>query len=40
MQVTSREEEARAYVERSELTGSISTKNLTFRYPRKSDQII
>ena len=26
MQVTSREEEARAYVERSELTGSISTK--------------
>ena len=34
MKVTSREEEARAYVERSELKGSISTKNLLYRLIR------
>ena len=39
MKVTSREEEARAYVERSELKGSISTKNLTFRYPESQTKL-
>ena len=39
MQVTNREEEARAYVERSLLTGSISTKNLTFRYPESQTKL-
>ena len=39
MKVTSREEEARAYVERKELTGSISTQNLTFRYPESQTKL-
>ena len=39
MQVTNREEEARSYVERSELKGSISTKNLTFRYPESQTKL-
>ena len=39
MKVTSREEEARAYVERSELKGTISTKNLTFRYPESQTKL-
>ena len=39
MQVTNREEEARSYVERSELNGPISTKNLTFRYPESQTKL-
>jgi len=39
MKVTNREEEARAYVERKELTGSISTQNLTFRYPESQTKL-
>ena len=39
MKVTSREEEARAYVERKELNGSISTQNLTFRYPESQTKL-
>ena len=39
MQVTNREEEARSYVERSELKGPISTKNLTFRYPESQTKL-
>lgn len=39
MKVSSREEEARAYVERKELTGSISTQNLTFRYPESQTNL-
>ena len=39
MKVTNREEEARAYVERSELKGPISTQNMTFRYPASQTKL-
>ena len=39
MQVTNREEITREYVERSNLEGPITTKNMTFRYPESQTKL-
>ena len=39
MGVTSREEETRGYVKRDKLEGSVSIKNLTFRYPESETKL-
>ena len=39
MGVTSREEETRGYVKRDKLEGSVSIKNLTFRYPESQTKL-
>ena len=39
MGVTSREEETRGYVKRDTLEGSVSIKNLTFRYPESETKL-
>ena len=39
MLVTSREEEARGYVKRGVMSGSIAIKNLTFRYPESETKL-